>query len=125
MYTRLWYNQGKLYRVIFSPLDLQKKNLLPADSSDETLAERFADFFTSNIERVREELSVFEDYDPLGECSSHFDGFTLVFKTTVHKVIMQSKNATCVSDPISTVLLKEHISFFYLLSPRLLKIPAL
>ena len=112
-------NQAKLYRAIFRLLDLQKENPLPEGSSDESLAEKFAEFFASKIQKIRDELSVFENYDPVGECACHFEGFSPVSETAVHRVVLGSKSATCISDPIPTLLLKQHIT---VLLPALTKI---
>ena len=111
-------NSKMLYTVISDILGRKKENPMPECSSDETLANRFLDFFTRKISNIRRQLDVsFPDITknaPIDNGSGISErslfSFKLLEETDVKKLIMQAKSTTCELDIIPSHILKQHLS---------------
>ena len=85
--------------------------MLPSDTSDISLAERFSDFFASKIESIKDILKNSSNTDisiPISDsCNSSFSEFSPVSEDSVRDIIMKSSSTSCSLDPIPTWLLKK------------------
>ena len=107
-------NKGN-QRILFQTIDklLHHKNdvVLPTSSSDEHLAERFADYFINKITTIHTNLlrsdAVFL-HQPVGTESELFEFYPISAKS-VEAIIRSSPSKCCCLDPLPTWLLKEHL----------------
>ena len=107
-------NKGN-QRILFQTIDklLHRKNdvVLPTSSSDEHLAERFADYFINKITTIHTNLlrsdAVFL-HQPAGTESELFEFYPISAKS-VEAIIRSSPSKCCCLDPLPTWLLKEHL----------------
>ena len=93
-------------------LGKSKDSTLPTDIAPEELPEAFADFFTSKVQTIREELDsvTLTPYSPFTEDvkeTASFDGFRPVTEDEVRRVITRSAPKSCALDPIPVPLLVE------------------
>jgi exonuclease III len=109
----------KLYKEIYTLLDMKKENPLPSNASDAVLSEEFASFFIEKVEKIRDNLQVFPAYEPEGLSTSMFDQFKYVDINTVKRLIMNAKAATCQSDPLPSFLVKKYVD---IVGPVIMKI---
>ena len=117
-------NKGN-QRILFQTIDklLHRKNdvVLPTSSSDEHLAERFADYFINKITTIHTNLlrsdAVFL-HQPAGTESELFEFYPISAKS-VEAIIRSSPSKCCCLDPLPTWLLKEHL---HLLLPSITSI---
>ena len=117
-------NKGN-QRILFQTIDklLHRKNdvVLPTSSSDEHLAERFADYFINKITTIHTNLlrsdAVFP-HQPAGTESELFEFYPISAKS-VEAIIRSSPSKCCCLDPLPTWLLKEHL---HLLLPSITSI---
>ena len=83
------------------------ENSMPKAKSDEELAQKFADFFLENIQKIRK---MFQDITPLQTQESDIPkirSFSPMMESQVKKIIMEMQSKLCELDPIPTTLLKE------------------
>ena len=50
-------NSGKLYELVKEPTNIKDKNPFPKASSDEELANQFADYFMNKIKNITSEMN--------------------------------------------------------------------
>ena len=55
-------NSGKLYDLVKELTNTKAKNPLPKASSEEELANQFADYFMNKIKNIREALEKYPEY---------------------------------------------------------------
>ncbi|XP_072028487.1 uncharacterized protein [Amphiura filiformis] len=104
-------NCKQLFRIVDSLTNPNKDRVLPTSKSPAHLANEFADYFDSKIQKIREnlnsschtELSV----TLVDDCFSCFSEFKEMTEDKVRELIMQSPVKSCSSDPIPTPLLKK------------------
>ena len=80
---------------------------MPPDKTDEELAEDFAKFFLSKIEKIREKFINTPAYKPAQHDTPKFASFHPLTEMEVHTVIMNMKNKHCELDIIPTSTLKQ------------------
>ena len=81
---------------------------LPLHSSQDTLANQFADFFEDKVQQIRDGLPVVEaPVVSLPPCNSELCVFTPVTISEVSRIVMKSSTKACALDPMPTWLLKE------------------
>ncbi len=108
-------NNKSVFQVVNSLLNNQA-NSLPAHDSAKNLADKFAQFFVSKIERIRKDLND----DSQRPCASKFPDscaesctplahFREVSQEEIRKLIIKSSNATCSLDIHPTWLVKHHL----------------
>ena len=83
------------------------ENPLPPNKTDEELAEDFAKFFLSKIEKIREKFINMPAYKPAQHDTPKFASFHPLTETEVCTVIMNMKNKHCELDIILTSTLKQ------------------
>ena len=90
------------------------KKSLPSDSSDEALADRFSNFFSDKIKRIKDILAAPNsdavDVIDSSFCNLSFCEFSTMSEEEVRDIIMKSLSSTCSLDPIPTWLLKKCIN---------------
>ena len=82
--------------------------VLPLYSSQDTLANQFADFFEDKVQKIRDSLPVVEAHVvSLPPCNSELCVFMPVTISDVSRIVMKSSTKACALDPMPTWLLKE------------------
>ena len=81
---------------------------LPLYSSEDTLANQFADFFEDKVQKIGDGLPVVEaPAASLPPCNSELCVFMPVTISEVSWIVMKSSTKACALDPMPTWLLKE------------------
>lgn len=108
-------NQKELYKIINSLLDRTKERILPKSNTNHELAEKFLDYFTSKIEKIRDGIQSSVDsevgLDPHQDaipCQLTFESFTPVTDDNMELIIRKLKLKQCSLDIMPTWMLKEH-----------------
>ena len=87
---------------------LTSETVLPAHSSDKSLADMFASFFSNKISKIRDTFSTSGSFnDAPDSLPPAFNAFMPVTEDEVYKCISQSPTKSCSLDPIPTFLLKD------------------
>ena len=82
--------------------------VLPAHSSDKSLADMFASFFSNKISKIRDTFSTSGSFtDAPDSVPPAFNAFMPVTEEEVYKCISESPTKSCSLDPIPTFLLKD------------------
>ena len=112
------YYRGKLlespqeaFKVVNSLLHTSSSQL-PSGIPDMVLADMFVNFFTEKVAKIRSTLdncATAEHCDliPLHECPHKLTSFSPVEQTNLHRLIMNAKTTSCMSDPVPTHILKD------------------
>ena len=97
-----------LSRILKSILRRDEVTKLPLYSSQDTLANKFADFFEDKVQKIRDGLPVVEaPLVSLPPCNSELCVFLPVTISEVSRIVMKSSTKACALDPMPTWLLKE------------------
>ena len=99
----------KLYNLVYRLMGKEKSSPLPDHTDEESLANDFANYFMSKIEKIREELEGYILYKPQGQNVREFSNFRLFSDEEVRTIVMGMKTKSCEMDPIPTELLKKCI----------------
>ena len=97
----------KLYNLIRYLTGTTTSNPLPPSSSDEELANDFADYFMNKIQSITYSLDTHSKYSAPPENAPNFSAFEPLSTSDVTKIILGMKTKLCEIDPIPTKLLKE------------------
>ena len=100
-------NSGKLYDLVKELTNAKDKNPFPKASSDEELANQFADFFMNKIKNIRDELDKYLEYSPSNTAKGQLNTFTEVTQEQVIHYIKKMPTKGCELDPNPTKLFKE------------------
>ena len=100
-------NSGKLYDLVKQLTNIKDKNPLLKASSDEELANQFADYFMNKIKNIRDELDKYPEYSPSNTAKGQLNTFTEVTQEQVINYIKKTPIKGCELDPILTKLFKE------------------
>ena len=109
-------DQKSLFKVVNTLMNKSKSTKLPSYDSPKELADRFCDFFSEKICKIREDLSYIKSDMTGTSCTapnvttSSFSCFEPASEEEVRKLIMSNKSKSCAQDPIPTSLLKECLS---------------
>lgn len=99
----------ELFRIVGSLTNPDR--VLPSSTSPSRLANEFADYFDSKIQKIRSNLNSSKKTElsvKLEEhCDSRFEKFREMLEDKVRELIMQSPAKSCSMDPIPTPLLKK------------------
>ena len=101
-------NPRQLFAITLGLMGKTKTNQLPPTDDDKSLADDFANYFISKIEKIREALSKSPSYTPQRNINSTLTTFDEVDKNTVSKLLRTSKPTTCETDPIPSKFLKSN-----------------
>ena len=102
------YNPKKLWQSLRKVLHRTSETVLPAHSSDKSLADMFASFFSNKISKIRDTFSTSGSFnDAPDSLPPAFNGFMPVTEDEVYKCISESPTKSCSLDPIPTFLLKD------------------
>ena len=97
----------KLYHLITYLTGTATSNPLPPSSSDEELANVFANYFMNKIQSIRDSLDTHSKYSPPPENAPNFSAFEPLSTSDVMKIFFGMKTKSCEIDPIPMKLLKE------------------
>ena len=98
----------KLWQSLMKVLHRTSETVLPAHSSDKSLADMFASFFSNKISKIRDTFSTSGSFnDALDSLPPAFNAFKPVSEDEVYKYISESPTKSCSLDPIPTFLLKD------------------
>ena len=98
-------NSGKLYDLVKELTNIKDKNPFPKASSDEELANQFADYFMNKIKNIRDELDKYPEYSPSNRAKGQLNTFTEVTQEQVIYYIKKMPTKGCELDPIPTKLI--------------------
>ena len=98
----------KLWQSLRKVLHRPSETVLPAHSSDKSLADMFASFFSNKISKIRDTFSTTGSFnDAPDSLPPAFNAFMPVTEDEVYKCISESLTKSCSLDPIPTFLLKD------------------
>ena len=98
----------KLWQSLSKVLHHTSETVLPAHSSERSLGDTFAAFFTNKISKIRDTFSTFGSFnDAPDSVPPAFNTFKPVTEDEVSKCINESSTKSCPLDPIPTFLLKD------------------
>ena len=98
----------KLWQSLRKVLHRTSETVLPAHSSDKSLADMFASFFSNKISKIRDTFSTSGSFnDAPDSLPPAFNAFMPVTEDAVYKCISESPTKSCSLDPIPTFLLKD------------------
>ena len=100
-------NPKMLYRLINNILGTNAANPLQASTSDETLANEFADFFMNKIQKICDALDKNPKYNPCSKEVVSLDSFKLLSEKRVKYIISSMSAKSCELDVRPTQLLKD------------------
>ena len=102
-------DQRRLFKVVEDMTHKKTSPKFPTHESLSELAERFADYFSEKIVKIRSDLQeIRQDLLQTQEsCSSILSEFQPASETEVRKIIRESASKSCSLDPIPTGLLKD------------------
>ena len=90
---------------------MTKVNPLPETTSDKELADKFVNFFYSKIVDIRNNLDVFDKYEPTRRETSYILEFQPVTCAEVRKILASMTNKSCELDVVDTKFLKEGMDY--------------
>ena len=86
------------------------ETVLPAHSSDKSLVDMFASFFSNKISKIRDTFSTSGSLNDAPDLlPPAFNAFMSVTEDKVHQCISESPTKSCSLDPIPTFLLKDFL----------------
>ena len=98
----------KLWQSLRKVLHRTSETVLPAHSSDKSLADMIASFFSNKISKIRDTFPTSGSFnDALDSVPPAFNAFMPVTEDEVHKCISESPTKSCSLDTIPTSLLKD------------------
>ena len=97
----------KLYNLIRYITGTTTSNPLPPSSSDEKLANEFADYFMNKIQSIRDSLDTHSKYSAPPGNAWNFSAFEPLSTSDVTEIILGMKTKSCGIDPIPMKLIKE------------------
>ena len=98
----------KLWQSLRKVLHRTSETVLPAHSSEKSLADTFASFFTNKISKIRDTFPTSGSFNDAPESvPPAFNTFKPVAEDEVSKYIKESPTKPCPLDPIPTFLLKD------------------
>ena len=104
-------DQKSLYKIINKLLHRSNEQLLPAYDSLAELTDRFANFFSDKIQKIRLDLlsgrSSIQSIETRTTPSAFLSEFRSVSEADVEKIIKKSSTKSCSLDPLPTWLLKD------------------
>ena len=112
-------NSRQLYSVTLGLMGRSQQNVLPEMESEKELADKFAAYFLSKIEAIREELKDIPKFVPSLTCTDNLSAFQPLTCDEVLKLVKKSKPTTTITDPLPSNLVKQHID---ILCPLLTKL---
>ena len=98
----------KLWQSLRKVLHRTSETVLPAHSSDKSLTDMFASFFSNKISKIRDTFASSGSFnDAPDSVPPAFNAFMPVTEDEVYKSISESPTKSCSLDPIPTFLLKD------------------
>ena len=104
-------NNTRNYNLISNITGMTKVNPLPEAISDKELADKFANFFYNMIVDIRNNLDVFDKYEPARRETSYISEFQPVTCAEVRKILASMTNKSCELDVVDTKFLKEGMDY--------------
>ena len=106
-------DQKQIFKIANSLLHKSNETPLPEHESSQELANRFADFFTEKINKIRQQLESAQSRSKSSsdknsqKCSEILSSFEPASEEEIRKLVMQAATKSCNLDPFPTWLLKE------------------
>ena len=104
-------NTKKLYKLITSITGTTKVNPFPEATSDKELADKFANFFYNKVLNIRNNLDVFDKYEPVKREPSYISEIQPMTSAEVRKVLADMTNKSCELDAVDTKFLKDGLDY--------------
>ena len=100
-------NSKKLYQLITKLVGQNKSNPLPTSTSNEELADKFANYFLEKILNIRKLFDGIPNYKPNPIDIPQLNKFSTLSETQPYKIIMEMPSRTCELDIIPMEFLKK------------------
>ena len=101
-------NNRQLYAITDGLMGKERVNPFPQAGSNIKLVEEFADYFLGKTEKIREELSHVQKYQPTGSAPGVLSCFQEIAPEQITTLLKKAKATTCDSDPIPSSLMKQN-----------------
>lgn len=102
-----------LFKLVNNLTGSESENPLPEGYTDITLANKFASYFLTKIEKIREALSNYMDYKtPMISGNFNFKEFQPVTRNDVNLELSRMQTKTCELDYLPTKIIKNHPEYF-------------
>ena len=101
------HDTKKLYQTHQQYDQWKTQNPMPPNKTDEELADKFANHFLDNIEKIRSKVTTTRPYTPKAYNTPAVHRFITLTADQLYKVIMDMPTKSCELDIISTKLLKQ------------------
>jgi len=104
-------NQKQLFKIVDSLMHKTKNNTLQwPNENNKQLANKFADFFTTKIQKITNVFPRAHSHSPNEiSCNTEFRTFKSVDNETIKNIIMSGNSKSCHLDPLPTTVLKQVI----------------
>ena len=103
-------NAKHLYKLVSSLTGIRSENPLPECENDEELSERFAEYFSSKIEKIRGNLDKHQKFNPpINDTYFKLKEFKELNDAELMKII---KTKSCEIDVLPTYMIKENLELF-------------
>ena len=99
-------NTQKLYKLTAHLAGINMENPLPSHDNDESLANHFADYFISKIDKICENFTGIPAFVPEVTDAPNFKKFAPLTPSQVTKLVADMQTKSCELDPIPTHVLK-------------------
>ena len=100
----------KLYKFVSNITGTTKTNPMPMASSDEQIANEFAEFFIGKINKIRDDLDNHEKYTPYSLTAvPSLEEFEPLQEIEVIKIVKAMATKSCEMDVLPTTLLKDNL----------------
>ena len=97
----------KLYKLALSLMGATKENPLPECNTKEDLANKFAEFFITKIQNIRDKLDSLPVYEHNDSSPPKLSKFEPLMEEKIRQIIKAMPSKCCALDVIPTSLLKE------------------
>lgn len=99
----------KLYKLVKDLTGSKSDNPMPLIEDDNTLADKFADYFMNKIKKIRNSLKDHENYKPSVKDINQFRSFEELSQLEIKKLINQLQSKSCELDILPTKVLKLYL----------------
>ena len=106
----MWKGLQKLYKFVSNIIGTTKTNPMQMVSSDEQLANEFAEFFIGKINKIRDHLDNHEKYTPYSlTIVPSLEEFEPLQEIEVIKIVKAMATTSCEVDVLPTTILKDNL----------------
>ena len=106
-------NAKHLYKLVSSLTEIRLENPLPKCENDEKLSEHFAEYFSSKIEKIRDNLDKHQKFNPpINDTYFKLEEFKELNDAELMDIINSLQTKSCELDVLPTYMIKENLELF-------------